>query len=46
MPVFSTILAIIFLDERLLAYHIKGMLLVFTGIFITTFAFKKKQHEE
>ncbi len=41
MPVFSTILAIIFLDESLLAYHVKGMILVFSGIFITTFSFKK-----
>jgi len=36
MPVFSTILAIVFLDEHLLGYHIKGMIFVFTGIFITT----------
>jgi len=43
MPVFSTILAIIFLDEQLLAYHIKGMLLVFTGIFITTFMIRKTE---
>jgi len=43
MPVFSTILAIIFLDESLQAYHIQGMFLVFTGIVITTFSFKKKQ---
>ena len=42
MPVFSTILAIIFLDESLLAYHVKGMVLVFSGIFITTFTFKKQ----
>jgi len=42
MPVFSTILAIIFLDESLLAYHIQGMILVFTGIFITTFSSHKQ----
>ncbi len=41
MPVFSTILAIIFLDESLLAYHVNGMILVFSGIFITTFTFRK-----
>ena len=41
MPVFSTILAIIFLEEVLLGYHIQGMGLVFTGIFITTFSFRK-----
>jgi len=42
MPVFSTILAIIFLDETLLGYHVKGIILVFTGIFLTTFAISKK----
>ncbi len=42
MPVFSTILAVIFLNESLLNYHIKGILLVFTGIFLTTFAIRKK----
>lgn len=42
MPVFSTILAIIFLDEVLLGYHIRGIFLVFSGIFITTFAFRKQ----
>lgn len=42
MPVFSTILAIIFLDEVLLDYHIQGIILVFTGIFLTTFAIRKK----
>ena len=42
MPVFSTILAIIFLDEVLLDYHIRGIILVFTGIFLTTFAIRKK----
>ncbi len=41
MPVFSTILAIIFLDESLVDYHVKGMILVFSGIFITTFTFRK-----
>ncbi len=44
MPVFSTILAIIFLDELLLAYHIQGMSLVFSGIFITTFPFTGKNN--
>ncbi len=44
MPVFSTILAIIFLEEVLLDYHIQGMGLVFTGIFITTFSFKKRKN--
>ncbi len=44
MPVFSTILAIIFLDESLLGYHIQGMALVFSGIFITTFPFNTKRN--
>ena len=43
MPVFSTILAIIFLDEALLGYHVRGMFLVFTGIFITTFSIRKQK---
>ena len=43
MPVFSTILAIIFLDESLLGYHVRGMFLVFTGIFITTFSISKQK---
>jgi len=45
MPVFSTILAIIFLDEVLLGYHVQGMILVFSGIFITTFTFGKRVKE-
>ncbi|MEA3468935.1 MAG: DMT family transporter [Thermodesulfobacteriota bacterium] len=45
MPVFSTILAIIFLDETLLGYHVRGMSLVFTGIFITTFSIRKQKKE-
>jgi len=36
MPVFSIILAIIFLDEELREYHVKGTILIFTGIFLTT----------
>ncbi|AGF77992.1 DMT(drug/metabolite transporter) superfamily permease [Desulfocapsa sulfexigens DSM 10523] len=43
MPVFSTILAIVFLEEVLLGYHVQGMVLVFTGIFITTFSFRKQK---
>lgn len=44
MPVFSTILAIIFLEEVLLGYHVQGMALVFTGIFITTFTLRKRKN--
>lgn len=36
MPVFSIILAIIFLNEELKEYHVKGTVLIFTGIFLTT----------
>jgi drug/metabolite transporter (DMT)-like permease len=36
MPVFSIILAIIFLDEKLRGYHVKGSILIFFGIFLTT----------
>jgi drug/metabolite transporter (DMT)-like permease len=36
MPVFSIILAIIFLNEALREYHVKGTILIFTGIFLTT----------
>lgn len=44
MPVFSIILAIIFLDETLRGYHIKGAILIFSGILLTTtrtFTFKR-----
>lgn len=42
MPVFSIILAIIFLNEELREYHVKGTILIFTGIFLTTV--KKKNY--
>lgn len=44
MPVFSIILAIIFLDEKLRGYHIKGAILIFSGILLTithTIKFKR-----
>ncbi|MCX8083579.1 MAG: DMT family transporter [Calditerrivibrio sp.] len=34
MPVFGTILAIVFLGEKLYIYHIVGIFLVFVGIFL------------
>ena len=37
MPVFSTVLAVVFLDEKLYDYHLQGILLIFTGIMLTTF---------
>ncbi len=36
MPVFSTILAVVFLDETLAVYHAQGALLIFVGILATT----------
>lgn len=37
MPVFSTILAVLFLEEVLTANHIQAIFLIFSGIFLTTF---------
>lgn len=37
MPVFSTILAVIFLGEQLHTFHFQGIILIFTGITMTTF---------
>lgn len=36
MPVFSTILAVIFLKETFQLYHLSGILLIFCGILMTT----------
>jgi len=36
MPVFGTILAWIFLDERLRTYHVVGIALILSGIYITS----------
>ena len=36
MPLFSTILAVVFLGEQLALYHFKGAALIFTGIVMTT----------
>ncbi len=43
MPVFSSILAIVFLGETLLGYHIKGIALVFIGILLATLTLRKRQ---
>lgn len=43
MPVFSTILAVIFLDETLAWHHGQGALLIFGGIVMTTFRVGKGQ---
>ena len=36
MPVFSTILAVVFLGESLMGFHLKGIGFIFTGILLTT----------
>ncbi len=38
IPVFSILMAVILLGERLQSFHIPGMALIFSGIFLTTFA--------
>lgn len=37
MPVFSTILAVIFLGEKIQQYHLQGIVMIFIGIAMTTF---------
>ena len=41
MPVFSTILAVIFLDETVQRYHLQGIGLIFIGIAMTTIKRKR-----
>jgi len=36
MPVFSSILAVLFLDESIKSYHVLGIILIFSGITMTT----------
>ncbi len=43
MPVFSTILAVIFLGETLTATHLQAICLIFSGILMTTFRVKKSR---
>jgi drug/metabolite transporter (DMT)-like permease len=45
MPVFSTILAVIFLGESLTATHLQAIPLIFGGILLTTFRQKKKKSQ-
>ena len=40
MPVFSTILAVVFLGERLTPTHVQAICLIFGGILLTTFRVK------
>jgi drug/metabolite transporter (DMT)-like permease len=46
MPVFSIILAILFLGERMRGFHIAGMLLIFGGIVLTTAKASNNQGRE
>jgi len=46
MPVFSTILAVVFLGEKLTPNHIQAILLIFGGILMTTFRVKKKNKKQ
>lgn len=43
MPVFSTILAVLFLGESLTKNHIQAIALIFSGILMTTFMVKKEK---
>lgn len=43
MPVFSTILAVLFLGETLTQNHIMAILLIFAGILMTTFRVEKNK---
>jgi drug/metabolite transporter (DMT)-like permease len=43
MPAFSTILAVIFLGERLHAFHVVGIILIFAGIICATLRVKTQQ---
>lgn len=42
MPVFSILMAFLFLGERLYRFHVIGMILIFTGIALTTVSLKSK----
>ena len=41
MPVFSTILAVLFLGEKLTPTHVQAICLIFGGILLTTFRVKQ-----
>ncbi|NLX18296.1 MAG: DMT family transporter [Desulfobulbus sp.] len=41
IPVFSIVLAVVFLGEPLSWYHAQGAVLIFSGIFMTTFHFRR-----
>jgi len=43
MPVFSAVLAVIFLGEKIQVFHLQGIVLIFIGIFMTTFRVRKRE---
>ncbi|MFV0438117.1 MAG: DMT family transporter [Desulfopila sp.] len=43
MPVFSTILAVLFLGERIEGFHLQGILMISFGIFLTTFRVRARR---
>ncbi|SHO46386.1 DMT family transporter [Desulfopila aestuarii] len=43
MPVFSTILAVIFLGEKIQSYHLQGIVMIFIGIAMTTFRVGRRE---
>jgi len=43
MPVFSIIMAVLFLGERLKGFHLLGMALIFSGIALTTVAVRPRR---
>ena len=43
MPAFSTILAVIFLGETIQPYHLKGIILIFSGILMTTVLIRREK---
>ena len=46
MPVFGTLLSIIFLGESLHLFHLAGIVLIFSGIYLTTVTRNKTVHPE
>lgn len=43
MPVFGTLLAVLLLGEQLFLFHWLGIICVFSGIYVATYAFKPKK---
>ena len=43
MPVFSTILAVLFLGEKFTTIHLQSIILIFSGILLTSFKTSQKK---